>query len=441
MTKEVSTTNPDTDPRTPSVPLGFGASKFLKHQMRTGRMMTAGAGRPTSAEEAASEPASGPGDSVAQAPTPAAPTPVGAARADRPFGFGAGSVGALPPGPSSNAVPAAAAAKQAAPVSSNGAGSTVPVRVGFSFGVAAPATSPAPVSTQVKAGKEASAPAPTVGSAVRPSFAADIAASLQSEAARVHISTVKLLMRLLGSVATNPGLMANEQTRGEALRSRHLQTLNMGDALTRQCFGARLAPDWLRAQAVNAAADAMCEALNAGMEPEQIKVFDERLAIQIVDIAREGEAIAGRVGFDGYTVADTVETARARLYVSVASAIGRLSVHGIEPRRAGAAVDEIVKQLEATEAFAGTKLDLRTAWLQGSLGRCVDLMITIMEAPGASTEAQTGVDRVEFAQRQALSLIQEVENYAQSLIQRKFGHAEGQADVPEADSGAVPRAG
>lgn len=215
----------------------------------------------------------------------------------------------------------------------------------------------------------------------------------------------------------------------------------MGEALTQQCLGQRLAPEWLRSQAINAAADAMCEALGGGMSPDQIHKFDERMAGQIGDIAREGEAIAGRVGFDGYIVADTVETAQARLYVSVTSAIGRLCVHGIGPQPAAAAVGDIVGQLEASAAFAGTKLDLRTAWLQGSLGRCVDLMIQILAAPKGPSDVQLGEDRLAFAQRQALSLIQEVETYAQSLIQRKFGYTDARAEVPEADPGAVPRAG
>lgn len=453
MTTDVSTTNPNAGAGPAAGPLGFGASKLLKHQMRTGRMMTAGAGRPPGADQAApaARPAESASDSLAAAPVasgeqpalglsaaPAAHAPASAfappesatGRVTRPFGFGAAPAASLTPGPSSSAYPVAPA-KATAAAPSAGAGSTAPVRAGFSFGMAAPAASPSAAPTRGTSDK----------AAPRPSFAADIAASRQNEAARVHISTVKLLMRLLGSVATNPGLMASEQTRSKALQSRHLQAVNMGEALTQQCLGARLAPEWMRSQAVNAAADAMCEALNAGMAPEQIEAFDERLAVQIVDIAREGEAIAGRVGFDGYVVADTVETAQARLYVSVTSAIGRLCVHGIEPQRAGAAVGEIVGHLEATEAFAGTKLDLRTAWLQGSLGRCVDLMITIMEAPVASTEVHADVDRLEFAQRQALSLIQEVENYAQSFIQRKFGHADGQAEVHEADPGAVPRAG
>lgn len=418
------------------VQLGFGANRFLKHQLRTGRMMTAGAGRESVAGEAPAAPlanSTGPAAESAaseKASTPSqgqsVPTPAPRPGARAVLGFGA--------------APMSAGAEAQAPASSSDAESSVgnPARVsGLSFG--GPVGAPAPVSPPAR-----NAPPSTpraANGAPKASFAADIAASRQSEAALVHISTVKLLMKLLGSVATNPGLMANVQTRSDALTSRHAQVMKLGEALTRQCLGQRLAPEWLRAQAIYAAAETMCEALDAGMAPEKLQEFDERIATQIGDIARTGEAIAGRVGFDGYVVADTIETAQARLYVSITSAIGRLCVHGIDPQRAGVAVGEIVGQLEASAAFAGTKLDLRTAWLQGSLGRCIDLMIQIMGAPKAPSDSKLDEAPLAFAQRKALSLIQEVETYAQSFIQRKFGHTEGQAEVPEADSGTVPRAG
>jgi hypothetical protein len=144
------------------------------------------------------------------------------------------------------------------------------------------------------------------------------------------------------------------------------------------------------------------------------------------------------VGFDGYAVADTVETAQARLYVSVTAAIGRLSVLGVPPVRAAHCIAEVVDHLQATENHAGLKLDLRTAWLQGSLGRCTDLIAAILQS---QTLVPGGEDRLTFAQRQALSLFHEVENYAQQFINRKPDEPiEGVPEGQESDPGSMPGA-
>lgn len=276
------------------------------------------------------------------------------------------------------------------------------------------------------------APAPAAG------FSGAVASQRVAGNAKVHISTVKLLTRLLGAVAARPGIMAEEHVRSETLRDLHRQALELGTSLAQRCVLDGPAPDWLRAQATDAAANTICMAWEGGMSADRIKAFNESLATQLGAIAQDAEEIAGRVGFDGYAVADTVETAQARLYVSVTAAIGRLSVMGVPPVRAAQCIAEVVDHLQATENHAGLKLDLRTAWLQGTLGRCTDLIAAILQSqmlvPG-------GEDRLTFAQRQALSLFHEVENYAQQFLNRKPDDPiEGVPEGQESDPGAMPGA-
>ncbi|MBS0454606.1 MAG: hypothetical protein JSS14_25195 [Proteobacteria bacterium] len=263
----------------------------------------------------------------------------------------------------------------------------------------------------------------------------------ESEAAKVHISTVKLLTRLLGAVATRPGIMADEKVRSDTLRGLHMRAMDLGGAIAQRCVPGAPVPDWLRAQAVDAAAGALCMAWEGGLSADSIANFNDSLAQQIGAIAQEGEAIAGRVGFDGYVAADSPETAQARLYVSITAAIGRITVLGFAPARAAESIGQVVEQLEASPNYADMKLDLRTAWLQGSVGRCTDLMIAVLESKALVTG---GEDRLAFSQRQALSLIQEVETYAHSLIQSKYGHADAahaHAEGSDPEPGSVPCAG
>jgi hypothetical protein len=265
-----------------------------------------------------------------------------------------------------------------------------------------------------------------------------VASQRASDSTKVHISTVKLLTRLLGAVAARPGIMAEEHVRSETLRDLHRQSLELGTALAQRCVLNGPAPDWLRAQATDAAANTLCMAWEGGMSADKIKGFNESLAQQLGAIAQDAEAIAGKVGFDGYAIADTVETAQARLYVSVTAAIGRLSVLGVPPARAAQCIAEVVDQLHASENHAGLKLDLRTAWLQGSLGRCTDLIAAVLQS---QTLVPGGEDRLTFAQRQALSLFQEVENYAQQFINRKSSdRIEGASESQDAEPGSVPSA-
>lgn len=226
--------------------------------------------------------------------------------------------------------------------------------------------------------------------------------------------------------------------RSETLRDLHRQALELGTALAQRCVLNGPIPDWLRAQATDAAANTLCMAWEGGMSADKIKGFNESLALQLGSIAQEAEAISGRVGFDGYAVADTVETAQARLYVSITAAIGRLSVLGVPPVRAAQCVAEVVDHLQGAENHAGLKLDLRTAWLQGSLGRCTDLIVAVLQSQAL---APSGEDRLTFAQRQALSLFQEVENYAQQFVNRKPSERiEGVSESQEPDPGSMPRA-
>lgn len=269
-------------------------------------------------------------------------------------------------------------------------------------------------------------------------FSGAVAAQRATDATKVHISTVKLLTRLLGAVAARPGIMAEEHVRSETLRDLHRQALELGTSLAQRCVLNGPAPDWLRAQATDAAASTICMAWEGGMSADKIKGFNETLAQELGAIAQDAEAIAGRVGFDGYAVADTVETAQARLYVSVTAAIGRLSVLGVPAARAAQCIAEVVDHLQASENHAGLKLDLRTAWLQGSLGRCTDLIAAVLQS---QTLVPGGEDRLTFAQRQALSLFQEVENYAQQFINRKHAERiEGNPEGQEPDPAPVPGA-
>lgn len=232
--------------------------------------------------------------------------------------------------------------------------------------------------------------------------------------------------------------MAEEHVRSETLRDLHRQSLELGTSLAQRCVLSGPIPDWLRAQATDAAANTLCMAWEGGMSADKIKGFNESLALQLGAIAQDAEAIAGRVGFDGYAVADTVETAQARLYVSITAAIGRLSVLGVPPVRGAQCIGEVVDHLQATENHAGLKLDLRTAWLQGSLGRCTDLIVAVLQSQAL---VPGGEDRLTFAQRQALSLFQEVENYAQQFIHRKPSDPiEGSSEGAEPDPGSMPRA-
>lgn len=409
---------------TPATSLGFGANKFLRHQLKTGRLHTKGSG------VAASEPEVPEGSSSESLST-----------ADVP----AGADGALAP---RTAAPGPATAPRAVrfvrPVQTESGG---PAGAGAAHPAAVPAAAPAapaPVvaaaATRVagfsRAPEHAGAPAQAAPAAG--GFAGAVASQRVADATKVHISTVKLLTRLLGAVAARPGIMAEEHVRSETLRDLHRQSLELGTSLAQRCVLNGPIPDWLRAQATDAAANTLCMAWEGGMSADKIRGFNESLALQLGAIAQDAEAIAGRVGFDGYAVADTVETAQARLYVSITAAIGRLSVLGVPPARGAQCIGEVVDHLQATKNHAGLKLDLRTAWLQGSLGRCTDLIVAVLQSQAL---VPGGEDRLTFAQRQALSLFQEVENYAQQFIHRKpSGPIEGSSESAEPDPGSMPRA-
>lgn len=446
------TTTTDTPKTGASPAFGFGGNKFLKHQLKTGRLHTKGSG--TAAAEPEVEPVAPvtdasadpyPGGDDDYAPTqaasaPAAPaaTPAAAPAASnaapaqaapRAPGFGFGrpaqalaEASASKPAatPAAKAPAAAAAAPAASPAAS--------VRPSGFARAPAPASAPTPAAAPARV----AAPAPAAG------FSGVVASQRVAGSAKVHISTVKLLTRLLGAVAARPGIMAEEHVRSETLRDLHRQALELGTSLAQRCVLNGPAPDWLRAQATDAAANTICMAWEGGMSADKIKAFNESLATQLGAIAQDAEEIAGRVGFDGYAVADTVETAQARLYVSVTAAIGRLSVLGVPPVRAAQCIAEVVDHLQATENHAGLKLDLRTAWLQGSLGRCTDLIAAILQS---QTLVPGGEDRLTFAQRQALSLFHEVESYAQQFINRKPDEPiEGVPEGQESDPGSMPGA-
>jgi hypothetical protein len=401
-----------------SAPLGFGANKFLRHQLKTGRLHTKGSGvsaadsETPASEVNTSQEATANASQEATANTepaiPAAAAPAAPPTAPRLTGFARAAVPAKPTTqPKAAPVPA--------PVAPVPSAAPLPVR-GFSPSPAAGAPAPA------AAVKEPS----TEG------FAGAVASQRVATAAKVHISTVKLLTRLLGAVAARPGIMAEEHVRSETLRDLHRQSLELGTALAERCVAMGPVPDWLRAQATDAAANTLCMAWEGGMSADKIKDFNESMAQQLGVLAADAEAIAGRVGFEGYAVADTAETAQARIYVSVTAALGRLSVLGVPPLRAAQCVAEVVDYLQSTDNHAGLKLDLRTAWLQGSLGRCTDLIVAVLQS---QTLVPGGEDRLTFAQRQALSLFQEVENYARQFINRKakqpIEHAsEGQDSDP-----------
>jgi len=441
---------------TPAV--GFGGNKFLKHQLKTGRLHTKGSGTAAAESAPTDEPAAPMADTAADpypggeddyepaqpasealAPTPAPPQASSTAArpqaAPRPFGFGFARPSQSP----------AMASAPTAPV----AQAPVPEKAHTPGPAPAPTASPSAPATarptgfaRVHATAPAQAPAPSTArvaaSAPAAGFSGAVASQRVADTTKVHISTVKLLTRLLGAVAARPGIMAEEHVRSETLRDLHRQALELGTSLAQRCVLNGPVPDWLRAQATDAAANTICMAWEGGMSADKIKAFNESLATQIGAIAQDAEAIAGRVGFDGYAVADTVETAQARLYVSVTAAIGRLSVLGVPPVRAAQCIAEVVDHLQATENHAGLKLDLRTAWLQGSLGRCTDLIAAILQS---QTLVTGGEDRLTFAQRQALSLFHEVENYAQQFIIRKPAEAnEGNREGQEPDPGSVPGA-
>lgn len=418
-----------------TAPLGFGANKFLKHQLKTGRLLTKGPGTavnepelPGDGSRAPSSAAQFPMADDEQMPTAAPTASPTAAPAPRPAGFARPvqfQMGAVAPSKLTPVPAAALAAGTPAP-----AAATPPARATGFKRAPAQASAPAP-----------SAPAPAPAPSKTPAaggFSGAVASQRLADSTKVHISTVKLLTRLLGAVAARPGIMAEEHVRSETLRDLHRQALELGTSLAQRCVLSGSIPDWLRAQATDAAANTLCMAWEGGMSAGKIKGFNESLALQLGAIAQDAEAIAGRVGFDGYAVADTVETAQARLYVSVTAAIGRLSVLGVPPVRGAQCVAEVVDHLQASENHAGLKLDLRTAWLQGSLGRCTDLIVAVLQS---QTLVPGGEDRLTFAQRQALSLFQEVENYAQQFINRKPSERiEGISESQEPDPGSVPSA-
>ncbi|MDN8617206.1 hypothetical protein [Variovorax ginsengisoli] len=453
------TTTTDTPKTGASPAFGFGGNKYLKHQLKTGRLHTKGSGTAAAEPEVEDPPrapvtdanadpypggdddyapvqgASAPASEAAtSAPAPAASNAAPTQAAPRPLGFGFGRVAQAPAEPSASkptTAPSAAKAPAAAPAAA--APAATPVASARPAGFArAPASAPAAPAPVPAASARVAAPAPAAG------FSGAVVSQRVAGSAKVHISTVKLLTRLLGAVAARPGIMAEEHVRSETLRDLHRQALELGTSLAQRCVLNGPAPDWLRAQATDAAANTICMAWEGGMSADKIKAFNESLATQLGAIAQDAEEIAGRVGFDGYAVADTVETAQARLYVSVTAAIGRLSVLGVPPVRAAQCIAEVVDHLQATENHAGLKLDLRTAWLQGSLGRCTDLVAAILQS---QTLVPGGEDRLTFAQRQALSLFHEVENYAQQFNNRKPDEPiEGVPEGQESDPGSMPGA-
>lgn len=451
------TTTTDT-PKTAAAPaFGFGGNKFLKHQLKTGRLHTKGSGTAPAEPEVKDPPGAAVTDASADpypggdddyepvqassapaatpAPAPATSNAAPSQPAPRPLGFGFGRP-AQPPAEASASKPTTASspAKTPAPeAAAPAAASAASVRpTGFARAPAAAAAPAASAPTPAAAPARVAAPAPAAG------FSGAVASQRVAGSTKIHISTVKLLTRLLGAVAARPGIMAEEHVRSETLRDLHRQALELGTSLAQRCVLSGPAPDWLRAQATDAAANTICMAWEGGMSADKIKAFNESLATQLGAIAQDAEEIAGRVGFDGYAVADTVETAQARLYVSVTAAIGRLSVLGVPPVRAAQCIAEVVDHLQATENHAGLKLDLRTAWLQGSLGRCTDLIAAILQS---QTLVPGGEDRLTFAQRQALSLFHEVENYAQQFINRKPDEPiEGVPEGQESDPGSMPGA-
>jgi hypothetical protein len=405
-----------------SAPLGFGANKFLHHQLKTGRLHTKGSGVPVGDSPTPAAEPSKPHESAVESDVrhPASGTAVAPA-APRPMGFARAAVALTL---KQADAPAQAQAPVPAPVA--------PV----------PAPQPSPIrgfSRAPESGGQTAAPAAAPASGTAPAaegFAGAVASQRVASAAKAHISTVKLLTRLLGAVAARPGIMAEEHVRSSTLRDLHRQTVELGTALAERCVENGRVPDWLRAQATEAAASTLCMAWEGGMSADKIKDFNESMAQQLGVLAADAEAIAGRVGFDGYAVADTTETAQARIYVSVTAALGRLIVVGVPPLRAAQCVAEVVDYLQSTENHAGLKLDLRTAWLQGSLGRCTDLIVAVLQS---QTLVPGGEDRLTFAQRQALSLFQEVENYAQQFINRKASQPiEHVSEGQDSDPGPVP---
>ncbi|TAL65775.1 MAG: hypothetical protein EPN79_11385 [Burkholderiaceae bacterium] len=385
----------------------------MKHQIKSGKMLTSGDGRKSLTTPAATV---GAAENLVKSPAPAksqalnAPadkeSPVEApahVSVPAPFAFGFHKP-QQDAGKSGGAEPAAGAAREKAPEPSFQAGAG-----------------------EVPASKPATPQA---------DFSKPLASLRETANAKASIATVRLLARLLGAVATRPGVMADVETRTSALRTLYRQAREMGDSIAIACSRSAEVPGWLHAQATDAAATALCKAWESGMSQSEVEVFNAALGNEITEIARQADAVAGSIGFDGYIPADSPETAQGRLYVSITSAIGRLNQAGIPAKEGGECVMAVLEHLEGSENHAGMKMDMRTAWLQGSLGRCTDLMVSIIMA---QSQPPQGVSRLAHAQSQALILFHEVEKNAKLVLERRNAPRDAEAESQDHRSGPVPR--
>lgn len=393
-----------------AAPASAQPSAALRHQLRSGKMFTAGPGRADASAESPAAADSAP----APAPAPGVPAAGG--------GFGRSA--------------AQAAAPAAASAPSDAKAEVDPELAGSSdFGEAdehpvvdAPAASPAPAAAPAAAAPTA-APQKTFGPALE--------AHRQQKSAVANIHTAKVLSRLLEAIAHRPGMLADADVRTEALRGLFRQANNLGTVIAQGCWRTD-PPDWLRAQAFLAASNLVCRGWESGMSGEQVKIFNAELGESLVDLAKEASAIAGDLQFDRYIEADTPDTAQGRLYVSISAAIGRLVQIGVDGSRAGETVREWMDTLSATDNAVAMTLDMRTAWLQGSLSRVTDLMVAVYQSP---TQVLGGDDRLTDASKRAIRLFNEVEKNAKLVLEStRAPRPTDPADEPTG-SAPVPRAG
>lgn len=411
----------------------------MRRQLKSGKLPTAGAGlAATHDPEPATQAAPAAASATAAPATPAA----AAAQAPRRFGFGRPATTAAQGGPT----PVVAQALSSTGTSEEHSGPG-------SEGDAAQASASAPEggSSQPLEGSEAQAAGSVQEQQVRAestagaargaadtgadsgrSFSTVVRNAGEQKRAVASIATVKVLARLAEGVAHRPGMMAEERELIDALRNLYRQTLDMGGAIARGCKRGE-PPDWLKTQAMQAAANLICSGWESGMSGEEIRVFNARLGDLIINVAKDADLITEEVGFDGYIMADTKETAQARLYVSVTSAIARLVQVGVEPSRAGDAIREVVAKLEAHETHVEMKLDMRTAWMQGSVGRVTDFMIAWLQSPAL---VLGGDDRLTDSVNRAIGLFQQVEQNAKKVLDALNGPRAQDAPADRTDDRA-----
>lgn len=456
-------------------------SPALLRQMRTGKLPTAGAGlaagESLSAEAAtpAAPPEAQPASAPAQQAEPPEPVVQAASPRTGSFGFRAivSAAAATPQqqpdtvGPGAQASDSQADATPEAATSTSESGQAVSAdldegapagggdsQVPASESPASPGSAVDAVAADAGASEPVASPpaevvisaAPATSTVGARGFGAVLHEVREREAAesrrhenKVSLNTAIFVTQLLEAVAHDPGLMADADARKAALRALAMQAREVGAAVARGCYAGD-PPAWFEAKAMRAAASLLAAAWKSGRSIEEIQLFNEKLAGEIVSFAREVHSIAEHIDFDQYIVADSRESASARLCVSITSAIGRLVQSGIEPNRAGETVDNVMTALAGLPNHAGMGLDMRTSWMQGSLGRVVDLTLAVYESPNHVVE---GDDRLADCAARALDLFRGVERNAKLVLENQSGERpvpQSQDDRPD-DRAPVPVAG